>query len=161
MDSTAQDPRYIVIPGPSGVGKGTLIQKLLDAHPDTFGLTVPHTTRKPRPGEVNGVNYFLVSPSEFSSLLDHGGFASKGLVVMLDIEIQGVKQLKANPDIDARYVYIKSPGFEALEERLRGRGTESEEDIQKRLARAKVELEYADAQSNDKTIIKYNVVKAY
>ncbi|CAG8047865.1 unnamed protein product [Penicillium nalgiovense] len=80
---------------------------------------------------------------------------------MLDIEIQGVKQLKANPDIDARYVYIKSPGFEALEERLRGRGTESEEDIQKRLARAKVELEYADAQSNDKTIIKYNVVKAY
>ncbi|CAG8047432.1 unnamed protein product [Penicillium nalgiovense] len=74
MGSTAQDPRYIVITGPSSVGKGTPTQKLLDAHPDTFGLTVPHTTRKPRPGEVNGVNYFLVSPSEFSSLLDHGGF---------------------------------------------------------------------------------------
>ncbi|KAJ5131478.1 uncharacterized protein N7515_007517 [Penicillium bovifimosum] len=182
MVSSPQDLRPIVISGPSGVGKGTLVQKLFDAHPNTFGFTVSHTTRKPRPGEIDGVAYFFVSPSEFSSLRSNGALvehayfsgnyygtskqtideqASKGLVVVLDIEIQGVKQMKANPSIDARYVFIKPPSFEALETRLRGRGTENEEDIQKRLTQAKVELEYADSQSNDKIIVNDNVEKAY
>ncbi|KAJ5953003.1 uncharacterized protein N7479_011416 [Penicillium vulpinum] len=177
-----QDLRHIVVSGPSGVGKGTLIQKLLDAHPNTFGLAVSHTTRKPRPGEVHGVAYFFVSPSEFSSLLSQGEFveyacfngkyygtskqtideqASKGLVVMLDIEVEGVKQMKENPSIEARYIFIKPPSLEVLEARLRGRGTENEEDIQRRLARAKVELEYADSQSNDKIIVNDNIEKAY
>lgn len=183
IPAVPQDRRPIVISGPSGVGKGTLIQKLVDAHPDTFGLAVSHTTRKPRPGEVEGVAYFFVSPSEFSSLLSHDSFvehacfsgnyygtskqtiddlASKGLVVVLDIEIDGVKQLKTNPSIDARYIFIKPPSFEILEARLRGRKTESEEKIQERLVRAKAELEYADSQGNhDKIIFNDNIEEAY
>ncbi|KAK1144399.1 hypothetical protein N8T08_005552 [Aspergillus melleus] len=123
----------------------------------TFGFTVSHTTRKPRPGEVEGVAYFFVSPSEFSSLCSQGALvehacfsgnyygtskqtiddqASKGLAVVLDIEMQGVKQMKANPSIDARYVFVRPPSFEALGARLRARGTENEEAIQRRLTLA-------------------------
>lgn len=178
-----QDLRPIVVSGPSGVGKGTLVQRLFDAHPDTFGFTISHTTRKPRRGEVDGAAYFFVSPSEFSSLHSQGAFVehayfsgnyygtsqqtiedqvNKGLVVVLDIELQGVKQMKANPSIDARYVFIKPPSFEALEARLRARATENEEDIEKRLIQAKVELEYADSQATvDKIIVNDNIETAY
>ncbi|KAI1392024.1 guanylate kinase [Hypoxylon trugodes] len=124
-----QDRRPIVISGPSGVGKGTPIQKLFHAHPDTFTTTISHTTRKPRVGEVDG------------TIADQ---TAKGLVIVLDIDVQGVKQVKASPDIDARYVFIKPPSFEKLEARLRSRGTEREEDVLKRLVRAKVELKYAN-----------------
>ncbi|KAL4907385.1 hypothetical protein BDW74DRAFT_176154 [Aspergillus multicolor] len=178
-----QDLRPIVISGSSGVGKGTLIQKLFDAHPGRFGLTVSHTTRKPRPGEVEDVAYFFVSPSAFSSLcsqsalVEHAYFsgnyystsektiddqASKGLIAVLDTEMQGVKQMKANKSIDARYVFVKPPSFEVLEERLRVRGTESEEDVQRRLAQAQVELEYADSPgSYDKIIVNDSIERAY
>ncbi|KAJ6153642.1 hypothetical protein N7470_006601 [Penicillium chermesinum] len=147
------DLRPIVISGPSGVGKGTLIQKLFDTHPGTFGLTVSHTTREPRPGEVEGVAYF------FGALVEYACFsgnyygtskqaienqASKGLIVVLDIEMQGIKQMKANPNFNARYVFIKPPSFEALETRLRGRRTENEENIQERLSQAHIEFDYAD-----------------
>ncbi|KAG2412074.1 hypothetical protein HFD88_009630 [Aspergillus terreus] len=183
MAPAPQDLRPIVVSGPSGVGKGTLIQKLFDTHPSTFGFTVSHTTRKPRPGEVEGVAYFFVSPSEFSSLCSQGAFvehayfsgnyygtskktvddqASKGLIVVLDIEMQGIKQMKANPSIDARYVFIRPPSLEALEARLRARGTENEEDLQERLAQAQVELEYADSQgSYDKIIVNDSIETAY
>ncbi|KAL5357623.1 P-loop containing nucleoside triphosphate hydrolase protein [Aspergillus floccosus] len=183
MAPSPQDLRPIVVSGPSGVGKGTLIQKLFDTHPGTFGFTVSHTTRKPRPGEVEGVAYFFVSPSEFSSLcaqgalVEHAYFsgnyygtskqtiedqASKGLIVVLDIEMQGIKQMKANPSIDARYVFIRPPSFEALEARLRARGTETEEDLQKRLTQAQVELDYADSQgAYDKLIVNDNMDAAY
>ncbi|KAB5539257.1 guanylate kinase [Coniochaeta sp. 2T2.1] len=166
MGSTApRDRRPIVISGPSGVGKGTLIDMISGAHPGTFGSTVSHTTRKPRDGEVEGVNYYYVSPSDFSflvsqnSLAEHTSFsghfygtgkqtiadqAAKGLVAILDIEMEGVKQMKANLAVDARYVFIKPPSFEALEARLRSRGTENEEQIQRRLDQARVELEFAD-----------------
>ena len=87
---------------------------------------------------------------------------AKGLVVVLDIEMHGVKQMKANSSIDARYVFIKPPSFEALESRLRERGTEKDEDIQKRLVQAKAELEYADTQSvHDKIIVNDDFDKAF
>ncbi|KAI9800206.1 MAG: hypothetical protein M1825_004190 [Sarcosagium campestre] len=165
------------------VGKGTLVQRLLDAHPDTFAKTVSHTTRKPRTGEVDGETYFYVSPSIFSSLVSQNAFVeyasfsghyygtskqtiedqtAKGLVVVLDIEIQGVEQIKANSNIDARYVFIKPPSFETLEARLRSRSTENEEEIQKRLAQAEVELKYADTLSaHDKIILNDDLEKAY
>ena len=87
---------------------------------------------------------------------------SKGLGVVLDIDIQGIRQIKANSSIDARYVFIKPPSFKELEARLRNRSTESEEDIQKRLAQAKVELQYADKLDvHDKIIVNNDLEKAY
>ncbi|KAK8129762.1 guanylate kinase [Apiospora kogelbergensis] len=86
---------------------------------------------------------------------------AKGRVVVLDIEMEGVKQIKAS-GIDARYVFIKPPSFEALEQRLRGRGTETEEAVSKRLAQAKVELEYADTPGvHDIIIVNDDLDKAY
>jgi guanylate kinase len=157
---------------------------LLDNHPNKFATTVSHTTRQPRPGEVEGVTYFYVTPAEFSSLISQNAFVehtifsgnyygtsnrtiadqtAKGLVVVLDIEINGVKQMKNHASsINARYVFIKPPSFKALEDRLRNRGSESEEDIQKRLAEAKVELEYAEIPGAfDKVIINDNLQEAY
>ncbi|KAI1432146.1 guanylate kinase [Xylaria sp. CBS 124048] len=157
------DRRPLVISGPSGVGKGTLIRRLFESHPDTFTLSVSHTTRAPRPGEAHGVDYFYVQRSEFEDLIAADGFVehaefnnnrygtskatieeqtAKGKVVVLDIEMEGVKQIKKS-NIAARFVFVKPPTFEALEKRLRGRGTESEDSITKRLNQAKVELEYA------------------
>lgn len=81
---------------------------------------------------------------------------------MLDIEMQGVKQMKANPNFDARYVFIRPPSFEALEARLRVRGTENEGAIQERLTQAQVELDYADSEgSYDKIIVNDNIETAY
>ncbi|KAF1956152.1 guanylate kinase [Byssothecium circinans] len=176
------DRRPIIISGPSGVGKGTLCQKLFDTHPNTFTLSVSHTTRKSRPGEIEGVTYFFVSPSTFSSLISQDAFVEyttfsgnyygtskqtiadetkKGSVVVLDIEMEGVKRMKES-GISARYVFIKPPSLEMLEARLRSRSTESEEDIQNRLAQARVELEYADTPGvHDKIIVNDDLEKAY
>ncbi|KAI0201265.1 guanylate kinase [Astrocystis sublimbata] len=155
----------VVISGPSGVGKGTLIQKLIDAHPGVFATTVSHTTRAPRPGEVDGLSYHFVSVREFELLISQDAFVehttfsghyygtskhtiaeqtAKGLVVLLDIEMQGVKQIKTRTAFEARYVFVKPPSIEVLEARLRGRGTESEESVQTRLSRAQAELEFAE-----------------
>lgn len=142
-----------------------------------------HTTRAPRAGEVDGVNYFFVDRPAFANLIAEGGFVehatfggnqygtskqtiqdqtAKGLVVLLDIEMDGVKQMRANPTINARYVFIKPPTFDALEKRLRGRGSEKAEDIQKRLAQAKNEIEYSDTPGvHDKIIVNDDLQKAY
>lgn len=151
------DRRPIVISGPSGVGKGTLFKMLFAQHPDTFTLSVSHTTRAPRAGEQHAVDYHFVSHDDFESLIAADGFVEhakfggnrygtskstireqgeKGKVVVLDIEMEGVKQIKAS-SIPARFVFVAPPGEEELEKRLRGRGTEKEESIQKRLAQAK------------------------
>jgi len=177
------DRRPIVISGPSGVGKGTLCQKLCNAHPDTFAMTTSHTTRKPRTNEIDGVTYFFVSPSTFSSLVSQDGFVEhtffsgnfygtsqqtvaeqteEGLTVVLEVEMNGVKQMKTNGSIDVRYIFIKPPSLEILEARLRDRGTESEENIQRRLAQAQVELDYADLPgAYDKIVINDDLEKAY
>ncbi|KAK3942202.1 P-loop containing nucleoside triphosphate hydrolase protein [Diplogelasinospora grovesii] len=146
------DRRPVVISGPSGVGKSTLSQRLLDAHPGTFATTVSHTTRKPRPGEIEGTTYYYVSRDKFESLIAEDTFieytefngnlygtskqtvidqTAKGSFVLLDIEMEGVKQLKteqlkADSQINPRFVFIKPPNFTVLEVRLRGRGTEDE-----------------------------------
>lgn len=85
---------------------------------------------------------------------------AKGQVVVLDIEMEGVKQVK-NSSIDARYVFVAPPSEEELERRLRGRGTEKEESIQKRLAQAKLELAYAETGVHDKTIVNNDLETAY
>ncbi|KAE8153107.1 P-loop containing nucleoside triphosphate hydrolase protein [Aspergillus avenaceus] len=157
MDSfstaVSENRRPIVISGPSGAGKGTLVQKLFDQYPDTFTLTVSHTMREPRPNEVDGIHYFFIPPSAFDTLIAEDAFVehSKGKVVVLDIEI-----------INVCYVFIKPPSFEALESRFRKSGTEKDEDIQRRLAQAKAELEYAEVQgSYDKIIVNGDLDSAY
>ncbi|KAK0726489.1 P-loop containing nucleoside triphosphate hydrolase protein [Apiosordaria backusii] len=176
------DPRPIVISGPSGVGKGTLYGRLFQNHPDTFTLSVSHTTRGPRPGETNGVHYHFVTKDEFLALKAADGFIesaqfgdnfygtskatieeqkAKGKVTVLDIEVEGVKQIQAQK-YPARYVFIAPPSEEALEKRLRGRGTESEESVQKRLKQAKIELEYAKVPGvHEKIIVNDDLDAAY
>ncbi|PKY03198.1 guanylate kinase [Aspergillus campestris IBT 28561] len=156
------DRRPIIISGPSGVGKGTLFNMLFEKHPDTYTLSISHTTRSPRPGEKHGVNYYYVTKDEFRDLIAQDKFVenaqfgdnfygtskmtieeqtAKGKVVVLDIEMEGVKQVR-NSSIGARYVFIAPPSEEELERRLRGRGTETEDSVLKRLAQAKKELEF-------------------
>lgn len=176
------DRRPIIISGPSGVGKGTLYTRLFERHPDTFCLSVSHTTRSARPGEEHGVHYHFVPMADFEDLISKDGFvehaqfggnrygtskatieeqSSKGKVVLLDIEMEGVKQIKQS-SIDARYIFIAPPSIDALESRLRGRGTEQEASIQKRLAQANNELEYSKTPGvHDIIIVNDNLDKAY
>jgi guanylate kinase len=154
----------IVISGPSGVGKGTLITKLRESHPETFTTVVSHTTRPPRPDEIQGVHYHFTTESEFQSLYAQGIFVEctvynghhygtsfhaiedvieSGMVPLLDIDMEGVKAMKKFKKMSARYVFIRPPSLEILEARLRDRGTEDEDSIQRRLAQATLELDYA------------------
>ncbi|QUC24013.1 uncharacterized protein UV8b_08254 [Ustilaginoidea virens] len=176
------DRRPLVISGPSGVGKGTLYKRLFERHPDTFCLSVSHTTRKPRPGEQDGVDYHFVAVEDFEALIARDGFvehakfggnrygtskmtieeqARKGKVVVLDIEMEGVKQIKQSA-LPARYVFIAPPSLDALEARLRGRGTEDEASIRKRLDQATHELAFAETPGvHDKIIVNDNLDDAY
>ena len=150
----------LVVTGPSGVGKGTLIQKLLERFPG-LSLSVSATTRPPRPGEVNGRDYHFLKPEDFEKRLLRGEFlehavyagnqygtprseierARDGLV--LEIEVEGARQVRERLP-EALQVFIAPPSPEALKERLLGRGTDSEEQMQRRLARAEEELAARD-----------------
>jgi guanylate kinase len=146
----------LVITGPSGVGKGTLIRALLERYPD-LELSVSATTRPPRPGEEDGRDYWFLSPREFEKRLKNGEFlehasyagnqygtlrseldrAKSGLV--LEIELQGARQVrKALPE--AIQVFIKPPSLDALRTRLIGRGAEDDAQIARRLEVAESEL---------------------
>uniref|UniRef100_A0A6B0V2X1 guanylate kinase n=1 Tax=Ixodes ricinus TaxID=34613 RepID=A0A6B0V2X1_IXORI len=159
--------RPLVICGPSGSGKSTLLKKLLKDFGDYFALSVSHTTRKPRPGEVNGKDYHFISRDEMEQAIEAGEFIEytefsgnlygtskksvrdvqdQGRICILDIEIEGVKNIK-NTDLNPRYIFIKPPSMKALEERLRGRGTETEESLRKRLARASEEIAYGESRA--------------
>ena len=152
--------RLFVISGPSGVGKGSVIIKL--ACRSSFHLSVSATTREPRPGEVDGVDYYFLEEDQFREWLDAGRFLEwaefsthlygtpraaveeqlgRGIDVVLEIEVKGAMQVKqAMPD--AVLIFITPPSIEELEARLAGRGDTA--DIARRLARAKAELELAD-----------------
>ncbi|PHH76279.1 hypothetical protein CDD80_1660 [Ophiocordyceps camponoti-rufipedis] len=182
MAAPPDDRRPVVVSGPSGVGKGTLYNLLFERHPDVFSLSVSHTTRQPRQGEQHGVHYYFVAMDAFEDLIAQDGFVehaqfsgnrygtskmtieeqtAKGKVVLLDIEMEGVKQIK-KAGIPARFVFISPPSLQVLETRLRGRGTEKEESIGKRLAQARLELEYAQTQGvHDIIIVNDDLEKAY
>ena len=151
--------RLFVISGPSGVGKGTLLQRVMETVPN-LAVSVSATTRAPRPGEADGVNYYFMTREQFEQNIAEGCFLeyetygsnlygtpragveaqrNAGLDVILEIEVKGAMQVKAIAP-DAILVYIKPPSLEILEERLRGRQTESEETIQTRLRIAAQEL---------------------
>ena len=125
--------QLIVVSGPSGVGKGTVLGAYL-AGRENVAYSVSATTRAPRPGEQDGVHYFFLSREEFESTAQNGG--------MLEIEVQGALQVKkACPD--ALMIFVAPPGFDELQSRLTGRHTEDEETVQKRLAIARQELKQA------------------
>ena len=151
--------RLFVITGPSGVGKGTLIRRLLEQVPD-LELSVSATTRPPRPGELNGVDYHFLSKEDFErladagELLEHATYAGHrygtpraeveprlraGRSVVLEIEVQGARQVReAMPE--AVQVFIAPPSPGALRERLEGRATDLPEQIDRRLSAAEEEL---------------------
>jgi guanylate kinase len=153
-------PKVIVITGPSGVGKGTLIRGLLEAIPE-LELSISATTRSPRSGERDGADYHFLTPGQFEAhvaagdFLEHADYSGnrygtlrsevtrrldQGQPVVLEIEVQGARQVReALPEAVA--VFIAPPSLEALRTRLVGRGTDSPEQVQQRLRTAQVELE--------------------
>ena len=170
----ANPPKPLVICGPSGVGKSTIIKRLTDEFPGLFGFSVSHTTRQPRNGESEGVNYYYVTRENFLSLKEKGEFIEsaefsgnmygtskmaiqsvqeKGQICILDIEMQGVMQIKKIPELDPNYVFVQPPSIEELERRLKERKTETEESLKKRLDTAKRELEYGANKDNFDIII--------
>ncbi|MGL6133977.1 MAG: guanylate kinase [Prochlorococcaceae cyanobacterium] len=151
--------RLTVITGPSGVGKGTLVSRLLERHGQIW-LSVSATTRAPRAGEVDGESYFFLSREAFERQVRAGGFLEwaefagnlygtprrpveqhleQGRPVLLEIELEGARQVRRTFPAGFQ-LFIKPPSFVELERRIRARGTDSDAAISKRLERARVEL---------------------
>ncbi|XP_015920876.1 guanylate kinase isoform X4 [Parasteatoda tepidariorum] len=174
-------PRPVVICGPSGSGKSTLLGMLMAEYKDCIEFSISHTTRSPRPGEKHGQHYYFVDKSEIEDAIARGGFLeytefsgnyygtskseinriqNKGKLCFLDLEINGVKNIRKT-SLKPRFIFIKPPSLEVLEERLRGRNTETEESLRKRLNRAKEELVYGEAPGNfDFVIVNDDAEKA-
>eukprot|EP00941_MAST-03F_sp_MAST-3F-sp1_P002626 g2626.t1 len=171
----------LILAGPSGVGKGTLSKMLFKCFPNQFALSVSHTTRSPREGEVNGVHYHFVDVQEMERAISAGEFvescrvhknlygtsfkaiesASKEKICLLDIDIGGCKKLKKT-GLKTRGVFILPPSMDSLEKRLRGRNTESEETLKTRLGAAKLEIEYGKCPGNfDVLIVNDDLEKAF
>jgi guanylate kinase len=152
--------RIFVITGPSGVGKGTLIRGLMERLPG-LALSISATTRPPREGERDGVDYYFLSPEEFErhvqtgDFVEHADYAARrygtlrselarrmerGSAVVLEIEVQGARQVRRSVP-DAVQVFIAPPSLDALRTRLIGRGTDDHEEVERRLRVAEQELE--------------------
>lgn len=153
----------IILSGPSGVGKGTVRKYLIEHFELTFYYSISMTTRAPREGEENGKDYFFVTPETFQKNIDEGNllewaefvnnrygtpkdvvesYREKGVDVLLEIETNGAKQVMAKCP-DALSIFLVPPSLEELEARIRGRKTENEETIQKRMNKAKEEMKLA------------------
>lgn len=149
-----------ILAGPTAVGKGTVVAALTQRYPN-LKVSVSATTRDPRPGELNGVHYFFVSPREFESMVQRGDMLEWALVhgrnrygtprgpvdeslevgvpVLLEIDLAGARQVRENRP-ESQFIFLAPPSWEELERRLVGRGTEGPEERERRLATARVEL---------------------
>ena len=173
----AEKGKLIVISGPSGAGKSTVVFKTMEKRADV-GFSTSVTTRQPRPGEVDGREYFFVNPERFQEmakngeLLEHAQYVSnfygtprayverkmaEGMNVILDIEIQGARQVREKMP-EAIKIFVVPPSMEELRRRLEGRGTDSAQTIEARLQRAREE--YAEANFYDYIIINDDVEAA-
>ncbi|RMZ66275.1 guanylate kinase [Pyrenophora seminiperda CCB06] len=177
--------RPIVISGPSGAGKSTILSRLFAEYPHKFGFSISHTTRQPRGTEQHGKEYYFVTKEEFEKLIANKGFveyaqfgsnyygtsvkavndiAERGQVCILDIEMEGVKQVANHPTFPRpRFLFLQPPDMHILEKRLRSRATDEEDAILKRLNQAKVEMEFAHSGQapHDKIVINDDLDKAY
>ena len=167
-----------VLTGPSGVGKGTIVRKILDNHRDVW-LSISATTRQPRPGEIDGKHYLFLEKKNFQKIIDKDGFLEwasfsnnfygtpkqiikekieEGTNVLLEIELEGARQIrKSFPK--AFQIFLAPPNLSELEKRIRGRGTETEEAIKDRLEIANKEL---IAQNEfDAVVINEDIDKTY
>ena len=155
--------KLIIITGPSGVGKGTVVKELLDRNKDIW-LSISATTRNPRIGEKDGLNYYFISDEKFKDMIDKKEFLEwaqfagnyygtplstvnekieKGFIVLLEIEVEGAKQIKEKFP-ESLSIFLLPPSKEELEKRIRNRGTEKEEAIDRRLSRADYEIASSD-----------------
>ena len=152
-----------VLAGPTAVGKGTVVAALRERYPHLL-VSVSATTRNPRPGEVNGVHYYFVSPEEFDSMIEGGEMLEWALVhgtnkygtprgpvdaalaagepVLLEIDLAGARQVRRSMP-SAQLVFLMPPNWEALVARLTGRGTENSREQERRLATARMEMDAA------------------
>jgi guanylate kinase len=158
--------KLLVISGPSGVGKSTVIQGIRARHSEMY-FSVSATTRKMREGDAEGVTYLFKTPDEFQEMIQADAFLEyakysgncygtprqpveehleKGIDVIMDIDVQGAMQIQKNCP-DAVLIFLVAPSFSLIEQRLRGRGDTSEVDIEKRLTQAR--WEYAQAERYD------------
>ncbi len=165
------------ISGPSGAGKGTLVNRVLELVPNSW-VSVSATSRQPREGEVEGVHYFFMTPEEFERMIDEDGFIEwakvhsnyygtpiapieghmqAGECVLLEIDVQGAFQVREKLPY-VKLVFIAPPSMEELEARLRGRATDAPEVIERRLANAAGEMEAA--KEYDYVIINDDLEKA-
>ncbi len=165
MGAATARGRIVVISGPSGVGKSTIVGRLLERAPVPLVPSVSATTRPARPGEVNGKDYHFFAPEEFDRRRRRGEFLEAfevfgrghwygtlvdevasgleaGKWVLLEIDVQGALAITERYP-DAVSIFLRPPSMEELERRLRGRGTESEEAVRRRLERAKREMAMA------------------
>ncbi len=169
--------RLVVLTGPSGVGKGTVVAEVRRLRPDLW-VSVSATTRQARAGEVDGLAYHFWSPERFAATVADGGFLewaefagnrygtpraevarrlAEGESVLLEIELKGARQVRAAMP-EALMVFLTPPSFADLEARLRGRATEDEAAITRRLARAREEM--AAAAEFDAVVVNDDVVRA-
>jgi len=175
-------PRPVVISGPSGSGKSTLVKRLMEEYKGAFGFSVSHTTRSPRAGEQNGVDYHFVTRDVMEKAIENKEFietaeysknfygtsiaavenvAQTGRICILDIDSEGVKSIKKT-SLNPRYIFIEPPSIKILEERLRGRGSETEESLTRRLDLATREIDYSKTDgSYDHRIVNDDVDIAY
>jgi len=161
LSNLNNNTKPIVVFGPSGVGKQTLMDLIMKDFPNNFAFSVSHTTRSPRKGEKDGVNYHFTTLEEMKKEVEEGKFiesatihgnmygtsiaslediAKQGKICFLEIDVQGIEQVRKHSGFSACYVGIFPPNANALESRLHHRGSETEETLRRRLETAKVEL---------------------
>jgi len=161
------EPNPLVLCGPSGSGKSTIVKAVManNKYTELLSFSVSHTTRQPRPGELDGREYYFTDRDSMLAEIEAGKFIesaeysgnlygtskesvhkcrSRGKICVLDIDSQGVRSLKKVKNLNPVYVFVKPPSLSTLEERLRSRKTETEESLRRRLEAARQEIEYGD-----------------